>query len=88
VPNTVYVELGVTYKNQFNLLKPTGYCTYYQVYHSIILHGDYIAFIYFFWVSQQTVTFPLYGLGFKTEVESVYRAVRTESLYNTDSFRL
>jgi len=43
------------------------------------------------WISEQTVTFALYDikrLVFKTEVESVYSAVRTESLYNTDTFRL
>jgi len=28
------------------------------------------------------------SLAFITEVESVYSAVRTESLYNTDTFRL
>jgi len=41
--------------------------------------------------SEQTATFALYNinsLGFKTEVQSVYSAVRTESLYNTDTFRL
>jgi len=39
--------------------------------------------------SQQTVTFALYimnGLGFITEMEGVYCAVWTESLYNTDMF--
>ena len=41
----------------------------------------------FVWHSEQTATFALYvvnRMGFITEVESVYCAVRTESLYNTD----
>jgi len=45
--------------------------------------------MYFVWISEQTLTFALYiinVLGFITEVESVYCAVRTESLYKTDSF--
>jgi len=40
--------------------------------------------------SAQTATFTLYNINslvFTTEVESVYSAVRTESLYNTDKFR-
>jgi hypothetical protein len=45
----------------------------------------------FVWISEQTATFVLYkinSLVFITEVESVYSAVRNESLYNTDTFRL
>ena len=45
----------------------------------------------FLWLWEQTATFALYiinRLVFITEVESVYCAVRTESLYNTDTFRL
>jgi len=44
--------------------------------------------MFFVWLSEQTVTFALYiirRLVFITEVESVYSAVRTESLYNTDT---
>jgi hypothetical protein len=44
----------------------------------------------FVWLSEETVPFALYViniLAFITEVESVYSAVRTESLYNTDTFR-
>jgi hypothetical protein len=40
------------------------------------------------WLSEQTVTFSLYIINrvvFITEAESVYSAVRTESLYNTDA---
>jgi hypothetical protein len=42
-------------------------------------------------VSEQTVIFALQNikrLVFITEVESVYSAVRTESLYETDTLRL
>jgi hypothetical protein len=42
-------------------------------------------------ISQQTANFAVSNikrLGFVTEVESVYSAVRTESLYKTDTLRL
>ena len=42
------------------------------------------------WLSEQTVTFALYiinRLDFITEMESVYCAVRTESLYMTNMLR-
>ena len=41
-------------------------------------------------ISEQTVRFPLYIITrtvFITEVESVYCAVRTKSIYNTVTFR-
>ena len=44
----------------------------------------------FVWISEQTVIIVVYiinGLVFITEVESVYSAVRPESLYNTGTFR-
>ena len=47
-----------------------------------MMHGAYNV--------KQTVPFPLYiinRLVFITEVESVYCAVRNESLYNTVTFR-
>ena len=71
-----------------NLLKPTDHFTYHQVQHSKILHADYFSFMCFVWLSEQTVTFALYiinRLVFITEVESVYCAVRNESLYNTET---
>ena len=40
---------------------------------------------------EKTATFALYNINspvFITEVESVYSAVRTDALYNTDTFRL
>jgi hypothetical protein len=42
-------------------------------------------------ISEETATFALYNikrLVFVTEVESVYCAVRAESLYKTDTLRL
>ena len=56
-----------------------------------IPHSDYIAFFYFVWISEQTETFAFYCLNwlvFITVVESVYSAVRIESLYDTDTVRL
>ena len=50
-----------------------------------------IAFMCFVWISEQTETFALYynnWLVFITVVESDYSAIRTESLYNTDTIRL
>ena len=48
-------------------------------------------FVCFLWISEQTANFALQNikiLVFITEVESVYCAVRTESVYNTDTSRL
>jgi hypothetical protein len=45
----------------------------------------------FVWISEQTASFAVHSmerLGYVTEAESVYCTVRTESLYNTDTFRL
>jgi hypothetical protein len=45
----------------------------------------------FAWVSEQTATSALQNIKtsvFITEVESVYSAVRTESLHKTDKFCL
>ena len=48
-------------------------------------------FVFFLLISEQTATFALYcinWLTFITVVESVYSAVRIESLRNTDTIRL
>jgi len=48
-------------------------------------------FVCFVWISEQTAISALQNikrLVFVTEVESIYSAVRTESLYNADMFRL
>ena len=55
------------------------------------MHADYIAFMCFVRISEQTATFALYCMNllvFITVVESVYSAVRTKSLYNIDKIRL
>ena len=49
-----------------------------------------MGFVCFVWISEQTANFALENtekLVFITEVESVYCVVRTESLYNRDTFR-
>ena len=41
-------------------------------------------------ISEQAANFSLYNinrLDFITEIDNLYSAVRTESLYNTDTFR-
>ena len=56
-----------------------------------ILHADYIAFMCFVRISEQTATFALYCINlqvFIIEVESVYCAVRIESFHKTDTIRL
>ena len=56
-----------------------------------ILHADYIAFMCFVRISEQTATFALYCINwlvFITETECVDCAARIESLYNTDTIRL
>jgi len=43
------------------------------------------------WISEQTATFSLYNinrLDFITEIKSVYCAIRTESVYNTDTLSM
>jgi len=65
---------------RINLLKPAGNFTYRQVQHSKILHPDYISFVCYVWISEQTVTFVfnvINRLVIIIELESVYCAVRT-----------
>jgi hypothetical protein len=48
-------------------------------------------FVCFVWISEQIANFALHyikRLAFISKVDSVYCAVRTESLYNTDTFRI
>ena len=43
----------------------------------------------FVWISEETTTFALYSINrlvLTTERDSVYCAVRTQSLYKTDTF--
>ena len=56
------------------------------MYHQV--HGARFAFSVFVLISEQTVTFALYLINllvFITVMESVYCAVRTDSLYKTDN---
>jgi hypothetical protein len=76
---------------RINLLKPTGNYTYHKFGHSKILHCYHMEFVCFVWISEQTANFALCNikrLVFITEVENVYCAIRTESLYNRDKSRL
>jgi hypothetical protein len=44
--------------------------------------------MFFVWISERTASFALYNINrlvFTTDVESVYCAVRSESLYKTDT---
>jgi len=55
-----------------------------------MLHANYIPFICFVWLSEETTPFALYVINrlvFITEVVSVYCTVRAESFYDTDRFR-
>ena len=64
---------------------------YHHALNSKILLADYIAFMCFVQISEQTATFALYclnWLAFITVVESVYSVVRIRSLYNTDAIHL
>jgi len=48
-------------------------------------------FVCFVWISEITANLALQSIKrliFITDVKSVYSAVRTESLYTTDAFRL
>jgi len=72
---------------RLNLLKPSGFFTYHLVEHLKTLHGAHAAFMCFVWISEQTATFGVYiidWLVFINVVESVYSAVRTDSLYTAD----
>jgi hypothetical protein len=54
-----------------------------------MLHTDYIEFLCFVCLPEEIATFALYivnSLDFITEMESVYCAVRVESLCITDTF--
>jgi hypothetical protein len=53
-----------------------------------ILHGAHVAFTCSVWMSEQTAALINIGWFCITEVERVYCAVRTETLYKTGKFRL
>ena len=64
-------------------LRPRIYWAYHQVQNPEIPNDAHIKFVCFVWISEQTGTFALYSIKrmfYITEVESVYCAVRIESL--------
>ena len=74
-----------------NLLNPSDYFTYHQVYNSKILRGAHIAFVCFVQSHNKQRLLPYTALAdwvCITEVESVYCTIRTEFLYKTDAFSL
>ena len=72
----------------FNLLKPSGFFRYHQLYLTFKNSTwSSLCVECFLRISEQTATFPLYiinWLVFVTVVESVYCAVRTDTLYKAD----
>ena len=77
---------------QNKLLKPnvTISTTRFNIQKLCILPTQCIC-VFFLWISEQTVFISLYNINlpvFKTEIKSVYCAVRTGSLNATDPFRL
>ena len=70
---------------RINILNP-GYFMYIRKFYVLVT----LQFMCFVWLSERTVTFALYVINklvFITEAESVYSAIRTECLYNTDTPR-
>ena len=72
---------------RFNLLKPSGFFTYHQglTFKNSTRFSLYVEC--FVRISEQTATFALYNINwlvFITVVESVYSAVRTDSLRKSD----
>jgi len=74
---------------RINLSKPDFSTT--RIKNSEILHCAHIAFVCFIWNSKETLTAALHIINKSvvvTEVESVYQAVCTETLYKTDMFHI
>jgi len=77
------------FKTTINFLNLSHYNTYHQVEYSKILRDAHIAFICFVRYRNQQRLLPYTILAewfCITDVDSVYSAVRTESLYKTDTF--
>ena len=71
---------------ELNLLQPMTCFMYQQLFHSEILCSPYNAYMCFAWIWEQTMVISLYSINlsvFITEAESVYCAVRAESLTQT-----
>jgi hypothetical protein len=73
-----------------NLLKPSGNFTYHQVYVKkfYVVPTLRLCVLYGSQNKQQLLPYKTLRLVFITEVESVYSAVRAESLYKTDTLRI
>jgi hypothetical protein len=90
VPTALCLQLEaseVTMNDEFNLLKPCVFFTYHQVLSFNISTLCLFCVVCFVRISEETATFALYSTNwvvFITAVESVYCAVRTDSLYKAD----
>ena len=76
--------------SKINLLKPSGFFTYRHIWQRKNSTWCSLCVECFVQISEQTATFALYiinWLVFITVVESVYSAVRTDSLYRPDYVR-
>jgi hypothetical protein len=76
------------FEMNINLLEPKTYFRYYQLQLSEILCSAPIAFMCFVWISTQTAIISRYSINlsvFLTEAESVYSAVRTGYLNQTNT---
>jgi hypothetical protein len=86
--NSKYKKISTSFALKFNILKPSGKFTCHQASHSKIHRCAHITFMCFVRILEQAATSALYNikrLVFITEVESIYCAVRSESLYKTDT---
>jgi hypothetical protein len=68
------------------LVKPRDYFLYHQLWHSKILHGTHIAFMFCARNAEQTATFTSYNFNglVLCNWNGIYSAVRAESLYKTE----
>jgi hypothetical protein len=76
----------VTSQSLINLLNPKTYFMHHQLNYQKFCVLPYNAFVCFAWISEQTAVISLYSNNlsvFITEAESVYCAVRTGSLNQT-----
>jgi len=82
------IIITLPYKAFINLLQPKAYFMYRHLQHTEILCSTHNAFMRFAWISEQTAIISLYSINlsvFITKTESVYCAVQTGSLNQTDT---
>ena len=83
----LHLPINLIWKLYLNLLKTARNLTIHPSYLTFqILHCDYLSFVCS--QNKQWPCFIHHWLIFITVVGSVYRAVRTDSLYKADTFRL